>query len=73
MVWAEGEPDWLPLKACTELYSQLVFHGARSMHAVAYQPVPTAQARDPVDIATPCRIVTSAFLCELKGSAIGCL
>ena len=27
MVWAEGQPEWLPLKACHELYSALVFQG----------------------------------------------
>jgi hypothetical protein len=27
IVWAEGEAEWLPLKACTDLYSRVVFQG----------------------------------------------
>ena len=28
MVWADGEAEWLPLSACNELHSALVFQGA---------------------------------------------
>jgi hypothetical protein len=35
MVWAEGEAEWLPLHACNELHSALVFQGACHLHDAA--------------------------------------